>query len=88
VESTTPEALPTLPAPKQAEGKDGTARTESRGHKRGRDEITAPEAAEKGQRPEKKQRPSKEDKADKPSKGEKAEKPAKPAKAEKTDKKA
>jgi len=87
VESTTPEALPVMPAPKQSEGKegkDGSARTESRGHKRGRDEAPAPESAEKGGRPERKPRPAKEEKA---GKGEKGEKPAKAPKAEKADKK-
>src|SRR5271154_29516 len=59
VESTTPTALPAAPAPKPVEGRDGGARTESRGHKRAervRDEIVAPESAEKGHRPEKKPR--------------------------------
>jgi large subunit ribosomal protein L9 len=100
VESTTPEALPVAPAPKQAEGREGregregAARTESRGHKRAervRDESAAPEAAEKAHRPEKKphadktDKAPKADKADKPPKAEKAEKPVKPAKAEKAE---
>ena len=86
VESTTPVAIPTLPVPRQGEGKDGAARTESRGHKHGCDETAAPEGTEKGQRPEKKRAP-KAEKEEKPAKKEKAEKPAKPAKAEKADKK-
>jgi large subunit ribosomal protein L9 len=80
VESTTPVALPVAPAPKPAEGREGGTRTESRGHKRAervRDEIVAPEAAEKGPRPEKKPRAPK---------AEKPEKPAKPVKAEKAEK--
>src|SRR5271154_1218726 len=42
VESTTPAAVPTAPAPRQAEGKEDAPRTESRGHKRAehvRDEV-------------------------------------------------
>jgi large subunit ribosomal protein L9 len=88
VESTTPVAVPAAPASKQAEGKEvkegreGAApRTESRGHKRAervRDEVPAPETAEKGHRPEKKPRAAKADKAEKPgkpaTKAEKAEK--------------
>jgi large subunit ribosomal protein L9 len=98
VESTTPEVIPAAPVPKPAEGKEGregAARTESRGHKRAervRDEIASPEAAEKGHRPERKPRADKTDKtpkadkADKPPKADKAEKPVKPAKAEKAEK--
>src|SRR5271170_4465049 len=60
VESTTPVAVPIAPASRQAEGREGSARTESRGHKRAervRDEsVVVPEAAEKGHRPEKKPR--------------------------------
>jgi large subunit ribosomal protein L9 len=89
VESTTPVAVPAPPAPRQAEGRDGAARTESRGHKRAervRDESAAPETAEKAHRPEKKPRAPKADKTDKAPKAEKAEKPGKPAKAEKAGK--
>lgn len=92
VESTTPEVIPAAPAPKQAEGKEGAARSESRGHRRfdrNRDEKAAPEAAEKGHRPEKKPRALKEEKEDKAPKAGKAEKPekaGKPAKAEKAEK--
>jgi large subunit ribosomal protein L9 len=92
VESTTPEVIPAAPAPKQVEGregKEGAARTESRGHKRAervRDESAAPEAAEKGHRPERKPRADKSEKSDKSDKAPKAEKPGKPAKAEKAEK--
>jgi large subunit ribosomal protein L9 len=91
VESTTPVAVPAAPAPKSAEGregKDGPARTESRGHKRAervRDESAAPETAEKEHRPEKKPRVTKADTEEKPAKAEKAEKPKKSAKAEKSE---
>jgi large subunit ribosomal protein L9 len=83
VESTTPEVIPVAPVLKPAEGREGAARTESRGHKRAervRDEGAAPEAAEKGHRPERKPH------ADKTDKTPKAEKPGKPAKAEKAEK--
>ena len=89
VESTTPEALPAAPAPKPVEGKEGkegAARTKSRGHKRAervRDESASPGAVEKGHRPERKPRA---DKSEKPPKADKAEKPGKPAKAEKAEK--
>ena len=88
VESTTPVAVPAAPAAKQVEGKEGAARTESRGHKRAervRDETAAPETAEKASRPEKKPRTVKADKEEKTPKAEKAEKPAKHAKAEKAE---
>ncbi len=78
VESTTPVAVPEAPAPKQVEGKEVAARTESRGHKRAervRDEVApAPEIAEKGHRPEKKPRAPKAEKPGKSAKAEKAEK--------------
>src|SRR5271163_5023132 len=77
VESTTPLAVPAAPAPRQAEGREGAARTESRGHKRAervRDESAAPETAEKEQRAEKKPRAPKAEKAEKPGKSAKAEK--------------
>ncbi|MGD0814764.1 MAG: 50S ribosomal protein L9 [Verrucomicrobiota bacterium] len=86
VESTTPESIPVPPAATPGEGREGGARTESRGHKRAervRDEPAAPEAAEKVQRPERKPRADKPDKAPK---APKAEKPAKPAKSEKAEK--
>ncbi|MGP8200510.1 MAG: 50S ribosomal protein L9 [Limisphaerales bacterium] len=86
VESTTPEAIPVPPGATPGEGREGAARTESRGHKRAervRDEPAAPEAAEKAHRPERKPRVDKQEKAPK---AEKAEKPAKPAKAEKAEK--
>lgn len=77
VESTTPTAVPAAPDLKQVEGKEGAARTESRGHKRAervRDEAVAtPEIEEKGHRPEKKPRASKAEKPGKPAKAEKAE---------------
>jgi len=85
IESTTPAALPAAPAPRQTEGKDGkegAARTESRGHKRAervREEVVAPAAEEKGQRPEKKARAPKAEKTAKPGK------PAKDEKAEKAE---
>jgi large subunit ribosomal protein L9 len=91
VESTTPVAVPAAPPPRQVEGKDGAARTESRGHKRAervRDENAAPEVEEKGPRAEKKPRAPKVEKAEKPEKSpkaEKAEKPGKSAKAEKAE---
>jgi large subunit ribosomal protein L9 len=71
VESTTPVAVPIEPAPRQAEDKESATRTESRGHKRAervRDEIPAPEAAEKGHRPERKPRVPKTEKTEKPAK--------------------
>jgi large subunit ribosomal protein L9 len=76
IESTTPVAVPAAPAPRQAEGKDSAARTESRGHKRAervRDESATPAAPEKG-RPERKPRIPKAEKPGKPAKTEKAEK--------------
>jgi large subunit ribosomal protein L9 len=85
VESTTPVAVPIPPAPRQAEGKEGAARTESRGHKRAeraRDDSAAPETAEKGHHPEKKPRAVKSEKVEK---APKAEKPGKHAKAEKAE---
>jgi large subunit ribosomal protein L9 len=88
VESTTPAAVPIAPAPRQAEGREGGARTESRGHKRAehvREDSAAPETAEKGNRPEKKPRAPKVESAEKAPKTDKAEKPKKPAKAEKAD---
>jgi large subunit ribosomal protein L9 len=82
VESTTPEVLPPVPAPQQAEeragkeGNDGAARTESRGHKqrteRAQAETAAPETATQGHRPEKKPRAPKAEKAEKPSRSPKA----------------
>ena len=81
VESTTPGAAPTEARSARPEGrerpeggKDGAARTESRGHKRAdraREEKAPVETAEKPARPERKPR---------------VEKPAKPAKAEKPEK--
>src|SRR5208283_980322 len=68
VESTTPEVIPVAPVLKPAEGREGAARTESRGHKRAervRDEGAAPEAAEKGHRPERKPHADKTDKTPK-----------------------
>jgi large subunit ribosomal protein L9 len=77
VESTTPVAVPEAPASKQGEGKETTARTESRGHKRAervREETAAPEAApEKEHRPEKKPRATKAEKSGKSAKAEKSE---------------
>ena len=75
VESTTPVAVPVAPPSRQPEGKEAAARTESRGHKRAehvREEVAAPEAAEKGPRPEKKSRVPKAEKAEKPAKAGKA----------------
>ena len=74
VESTTA-AVPVAPPSRQPEGKDAAARTESRGHTRAehvREEVAAPEAAEKGPRPEKKSRVPKAEKAEKPAKAGKA----------------
>jgi large subunit ribosomal protein L9 len=76
IESTTPAAAPIAPAPRQTEGKEGAARTESRGHKRAervQEESAAPEAAEKGNRLEKKSRAPKSEKPGKAAKAEKAE---------------
>jgi large subunit ribosomal protein L9 len=86
VESTTPAAVPIAPAPRQAEGKEGAVRTESRGHKHAREDSVTPETAEKGQRPEKKPRAPKTEKPEKAPRAEKAEKSGKSAKAEKAEK--
>jgi large subunit ribosomal protein L9 len=83
IESTTPVTVPAAAPATEADRREGSARTESRGHKRygqTRDEPAAPAPAEKPARPEKKSRPP-ADKAEKPA--EKSEKPAKPGKAEK-----
>lgn len=76
VESTTPEAVHVAPVAKQAEGKEakeGAAKTESRGHKRVREEAPVAEAAEKGGRPEKKARAAKGEKPEKSGKSSKSE---------------
>lgn len=76
VESTTPEAVHVAPVAKQAEGKEakeGAAKTESRGHKRVREEAPVVEAAEKGGRPEKKARAAKGEKPEKSGKSSKSE---------------
>jgi large subunit ribosomal protein L9 len=77
VESTTPVAVPLPPAVKQVEGKEGVARTESRGHKRAervQEGVAAVENVEKEHRPEKKPRAPRGDKAEKPGKHARAEK--------------
>jgi len=76
VESTTPVAAPEAAAGRPAEGRDGSTRTESRGHKRVREEIAvaAAETPEKAGRPDKKARAPKAEKAERPSKSAKAEK--------------
>jgi large subunit ribosomal protein L9 len=77
VESTTPAPVPGEAATGApgAEGKEGAARTESRGHKRterGRDEKGGAEGTEKPGRPERKPRAPRPEVAEKPAKGEKA----------------
>jgi large subunit ribosomal protein L9 len=75
IDSLTPITVPTPPAAPPAEGKEGRARTESRGHRRA-EEAAAPAPAEAAARPEKKARapkPEKHEKQDKPEKSEKAE---------------
>jgi large subunit ribosomal protein L9 len=78
VESTTPVAIPAAPQTKPEEGREGGARTESRGHKRAervRDEVVAQEEAPaKENRPERKPRAPKAEKPGKSPKAEKAEK--------------
>jgi large subunit ribosomal protein L9 len=75
VESTTPVAAPIEAAARAADAKDGSSRTESRGHKRAervREEIAAAEAPDKGPKAEKKPRAAKgkEEKTAKAEKGE------------------
>jgi large subunit ribosomal protein L9 len=78
IESTTPVAPPAEARTSRPEAKEGTARTESRGHRRAdrerEEKQTTPETGEKPPRPERKPRL------------EKAGKPAKPGRAEKTEK--
>jgi large subunit ribosomal protein L9 len=86
VESTTPEAIPAPPGAPPAEGREGAARTESRGHRRAdraREEAAVPETAEKAAHPERKPRPAR---PDRPPRTPRAEKPAQPAKPEKAEK--
>jgi large subunit ribosomal protein L9 len=85
VESITPLAVPAEARSASPEGKDSTARTESRGHRRvdrPRDEKEPVETADKPQRPERKPRAPRVEKAEK---AERAEKPAKEEKAAKAE---
>jgi len=80
IESTTPPPAPPVVAPgAPAEGKEGRARSESRGHRRAEttraEEAAAPESAEAAARREKKPRAPRPERPEKHEKGEKGEKP-------------